>query len=68
MIWWRHIGKPDVPETPEPDDRSEEIAALRLRINRQRALSFRAIRRTERVIDENHLGPKFAIALREAHR
>lgn len=68
MIWWRRNGIPDIPEAPEPQDRDDELAELRVRVAIQRAHSWRAISQTERTVRENHFGPRFAEALREGHR
>ena len=68
MTWWKHNAQPNIPATPEPTDRSDDLARLREKVYRRGAHTRRALIETERAIQENHFGPRFAAALREAPR
>lgn len=71
LLFWRKPDLPDLPEIPdppEPTDRSEEIAALARRVRLQRSHSLMSMFKTEIVVEENHLGPRIAAALRQEPR
>lgn len=68
MTWWKHSAQPNIPETPEPTDHSVDLARLRQKVYQRGTQTRRALIETERAIQENHFGARFAAALREAPR